>query len=134
MDDTTPVDVKRFEIAGLASIALSIPSLLISNWSRAEDATRLTLNEFLASVVISGVVALVLLSASRQRNNKARWLYVALVTISFALTLWMPSLIYEDGVVSAVLYVAQTVLDLSACYFAFTPASRDWFAGVGRAG
>ena len=132
MTETTPPDVKRFEWAALASIALSVPNVVIADLARdAGAAHRLTLNEFLFSVVLAGALALLVLSASRRRSNPARWLFIALATASFALTLWTPSLITEDGLVSGILFVAQTALDVAACFFALTPASNAWFSGKG---
>ena len=130
MTEIAPPDVKRFEIAALSSIVLSIPTVLLAELFREADATnRLTLNEFLFQLCFAGGLALLVLSASRQRNNLARWAFVALATASFVLTLWKPSLITGDGIVPGALYVVQTLLDIAACFFALTPSSRAWFEG-----
>jgi hypothetical protein len=132
MNDTTPPDVKKFEIAALASLALSIPSVIIGGLSRTADApNQLTLNDFLFAVVFAGAVALLVLTASRRGSNGARWVFVALTLASLATVAWMPSLVTDDGVIAGILYVAQFALDLAACFFLFTPQSRAWFAGTG---
>ena len=132
MTDTTPSDVTKFETAALASIALSIPSVIVGGLSRDADApTQHTLNEFLFAVVFAGAAALLVLSASRRRNNKARWAFAALTAFSLAMVAWMPSLITGDGLLAGLLYVGQFALDLTACFFLFTAASRAWFAGEG---
>lgn len=130
MTDATPPDVRKFETAAVSSIVLSIPSVIVGGLSReADNPNQLTLNEFLFAVVFAGAVALLVLAASRNRNNKARWAFVALTAFSLAMVAWMPPLITGDGLVAGFLYVVQFALDLTACFFLFTPQSRAWFAG-----
>lgn len=130
MNDAMPPDVTRFEMAALASLALSIPSVIVGGLSRAADnPNQLTLNEFLFAVVFAGAVALLVLAASRRRNNRARWAFVALTFASLAMVMWMPALVTGDGLVAGILYVAQFALDLTACFFVLTPQSRAWFRG-----
>lgn len=130
MNGDAPADVRRFEFAALTSVALSIPNTILAELTRADDAASLTLNDFLLQVVIAGVVALVVLAASRNRSNKARWLFAVLVFAEFALTAWMPSIMFDSRVLASLLNAVQLLLDAAACVLLFTASSRAWFAGA----
>ena len=130
MSDAAPSDVKKFELVALASLALSVPGVIIGGLSRDADAANpFTLNEFLFAVVFAGAIALLVLTASRRRSNKARWAFIALTLACLAMVAWGRVLVTGDGFVAGILYVAQFALDLMACFFLLTPQSRDWFAG-----
>ena len=75
-----------------------------------------------------GVLILLVWLAARRRQNWARWLLFALFVLVTATELWSARL-YLRYPLEASLQVAITLLEAAAYWFAFTGASKDWFAG-----
>ena len=84
-------------------------------------------------IIILGIIALLVLHASRNQNNIAKWIVVIVAGFSIlSAILFIPELV--SGLVSlSLLEISQTFQLICFCVaikYAFTKESRDWFAGI----
>ncbi|HEX8216327.1 MAG TPA: hypothetical protein VF577_02575 [Allosphingosinicella sp.] len=130
-----PASIVKFERVVLLTILFGLASVVL-NWDAASAPFRRLgygENFFIGAYAASIVIMLVLLwLIARRASAVAKWIYVALYSISIVMALFAFSDNLRLPPATLILQLVQWALILFSIWLLFRPDSNAWFAGGAR--